>query len=62
MTKLEQIARKLKKPTTIKQLTELTGWQPHSIRAALTQLRKKGHCIERTDSERGSRYQLKADT
>ena len=62
MTKLEQIARKLKKPTTIKQLTVLTGWQPHSIRAALTQLRKKGHAIKRIDSERGSRYQLKAGT
>jgi DNA-binding transcriptional regulator PaaX len=32
---------------TLAELIEGTGWQPHSARAALTGLRKKGHLIER---------------
>jgi len=27
-------------------ITQATGWLPHSTRAALTRLRKKGHAIE----------------
>ncbi|WP_221796184.1 DUF3489 domain-containing protein [Aquisediminimonas sediminicola] len=27
-------------------LGELTGWQPHSIRAALSGLRKRGYAVE----------------
>ena len=61
MTKIQQIERKLKKPTTIKQLTALTGWQPHSVRAALTKLRKTGVSIERTHDEKGSCYQIRVD-
>lgn len=30
------------------ELTEATGWLPHTVRAALTGLRKKGHGIDRT--------------
>lgn len=30
---------------TLTEITELTGWLPHSARAALTGLRKKGHTI-----------------
>lgn len=36
---------------TLAELVEATGWLPHSTRAALTDLRKKGHSIER--SKRG---------
>lgn len=36
---------------TMGELTDLTGWLPHTTRAALTGLRKKGHVIER--SKRG---------
>jgi hypothetical protein len=32
---------------TINELTEATSWLPHSARAVLTGLRKKGHAIER---------------
>jgi hypothetical protein len=32
---------------TLAELIEATGWQAHTIRAALTGLRKKGHAIER---------------
>lgn len=32
---------------TIAELIEATGWQAHTVRAALTGLRKKGHDITR---------------
>src|SRR5207342_2937392 len=32
---------------TITELIEATGWQPHTTRAALTGLKKKGHAITR---------------
>ncbi len=33
---------------TLEELTGATGWQPHSARAVLTGLRKKGHVIEKS--------------
>ena len=38
---------------TVAQLRKATGWQPHSVRAALTGLRKKDHDIRREQSEKG---------
>ncbi len=37
----------LKRPegATIAQLVEVTGWLPHTTRAALTGLKKKGHVV-----------------
>ena len=32
---------------TIKQLTALLSWKPHSVRAAFTRLRARGYIIER---------------
>jgi DNA-binding MarR family transcriptional regulator len=32
---------------TLTEITELTDWLPHTARAALTGLRKKGHAITR---------------
>ncbi len=54
-TKLETIAKQLHRPAgaNIAQLRRVTGWQSHSIRAALTGLRKKGHAIERSKSAKG---------
>jgi hypothetical protein len=37
----------------VAQLQKATGWQPHSVRAALTGLRKKDHGIRREQSEKG---------
>lgn len=38
-------------------LEKATGWQAHSVRAALTGLRKKGIAIKREDNpKRGSVY------
>jgi DNA-binding IscR family transcriptional regulator len=33
---------------TLGEITEATGWQPHSARAVLTGLRRKGHVLEKT--------------
>ena len=38
---------------TVAQLQQATGWQPHSVRAALTGLRKQDHGIRREQSEKG---------
>lgn len=35
------------KGRTIAQLTERLGWQPHTVRAAFTRLRKRGYIVER---------------
>jgi hypothetical protein len=43
---------------TLDELVEATGWLPHSARAALTALRKKGHAIERTKLDGLSRYAI----
>lgn len=32
---------------TLDEMIEATGWLPHTTRAALTSLKKKGHTIER---------------
>ena len=37
-----------------------TGWLPHTARAALTGLRKKGHSIERSKIDGETRYAVKA--
>jgi hypothetical protein len=40
-----------KKGATLNALVEATGWLPHTTRAALTGLRKRGFAIERTREE-----------
>jgi len=37
----------------MEELTSTTGWLPHTTRAALTGLRKRGYAIERSRSEQG---------
>lgn len=48
-TKLARVEEMLRSPqgATIAALCKATGWQSHSVRAALTGLRKKGQPIER---------------
>ncbi len=44
---------------SIGELTRATGWQVHSVRAALTGLRKKGHEVVRTKDDAGvTRYRI----
>ena len=40
------------------ELTEATGWQKHTTRAALTGPRKKGHLILREIVDGTSRYRI----
>ena len=48
---------------TVGELIALTGWLPHTARAALTGLRKRGYRIEidRSQKERGSAYHIPTD-
>ena len=43
---------------TLPELVEATGWQPHTTRAMLTGLRRKGHAIERRKRDDLSCYHL----
>ncbi len=43
---------------SISDLTSATGWQAHSVRAALTGLRKRGYDIERSVESGASRYRI----
>ena len=42
-----------KQGATLMALQEVTGWQPHSLRAALTGLRKTGVEVRRATNSRG---------
>ncbi len=62
-TKADTILDLLQRPTgaSISELTKATGWQPHSVRAALTGLRKKGREVVRTKDDQGvTRYRISA--
>jgi hypothetical protein len=39
-------------------IVEATAWLPHTTRAALTGLRKKGHAIERFRGDEETRYRI----
>jgi hypothetical protein len=54
-TKTGAVLRLLNRPTgaSVTDLQKSTGWQPHSVRAALTGLRKKGHDIRRDKDANG---------
>jgi hypothetical protein len=56
ITKSATILKLLRRPkgASIAQLQNATNWQAHSIRAAMTGLRKKGHEIERSGKDRKS--------
>lgn len=43
---------------TLDELIEATGWLPHTARAALTGLRKKGHAIDRRKRDDVTCYHL----
>ncbi len=45
---------------TLDQMVAATGWLPHTTRAALTGLRKRGHGIARTATDDGSVYRIGA--
>jgi hypothetical protein len=50
------------KGATLDEMIEATEWLPHSTRAALTGLRKRGFSLERINDEaKGSVYRIKSD-
>lgn len=60
-TRLDQLADLLRRPNgaSLEELCAATGWQPHSVRGAISSaLKKKGHAIvsERVDGVR--RYRI----
>lgn len=44
--------------TSLAEMVEATGWQAHTVRAALTGLRKKHHAIERFAVDGETRYRI----
>ena len=45
---------------TLDEMVEATAWQPHTTRAALTGLKKKGYTIERSQRDGASFYRITA--
>ena len=64
-TKLAEVVELLQRDrgATIDELIDATGWLPHTTRAALTGLRKRGFAlaIDRSGKERGSIYRIERD-
>jgi transposase-like protein len=52
-TKIAMVQAMLERPSgaTVAAICKATGWQAHSVRAALTGLRKAGHIIERRQGD-----------
>jgi hypothetical protein len=61
-TKIAQVVELLQRDdgATLTELVAATGWLPHTMRAALTGLRKRGYAvgIYRADKARGSIYRI----
>ena len=59
-TKTELVVTMLSTPdgASVDELLTATGWLPHTTRAALTGLKKKGHAVERIGDRGASRYRI----
>ena len=59
-TKIDGVLILLRRPegTTLAELIAATGWLPHTTRAALTGLRKKGHAVTRGKRDGATCYQV----
>lgn len=44
----------------LKDLETALGWQPHTVRAAISGLRKAGHDVQRATGENGAVYRIVA--
>lgn len=62
VTKTEQVITLLRREqgATLEELIAATGWLPHTTRAALTGLRKKGHTIEKSKRDEATCYRITA--
>ena len=43
---------------SLAEITDATGWQPHSARAVLTGFRKKGYAIEKAKADGVTRWSI----
>jgi transcription initiation factor IIE alpha subunit len=59
-SKIDQVTAMLerKQGATLAEMTDVTGWQPHSARAVLTGLRKKGHVIVKSKRDDVTCYRI----
>ena len=59
-SKIARVIDLLQRPegATLAELIEATGWLPHTARAALTGLRKKGHAIVRDKRDDVTCYRI----
>ena len=62
VSKISLVANLLRRAdgATLAELVAATGWLPHTTRAALTGLRKKGHGIERGTRDGITSYTIAA--
>ena len=62
VSKIAMVANLLRRKggATLTELIAATGWLPHTTRAALTGLRKKGHDIERGTRDGVTSYTIAA--
>ncbi|WP_300072054.1 DUF3489 domain-containing protein [uncultured Ruegeria sp.] len=60
LTRQQQLQKLLsrKAGATIEQIQKAFGWQPHSARAAISMMRKAGHTVERSGSDKGTVYRI----
>ena len=58
--KIEKVITLLKRKqgATLDEMVKATGWLPHTTRAAMTGLKKKGHMIERDKRGEVSCYRI----
>ena len=59
-TKASIVVELLRRPegATLTELVDATDWLPHSTRAALTGLRKKGHVLEKSKRDNATCYRI----
>ena len=59
-TKISKVIAMLQREegATLDEMVQSTGWQPHTARAALTGLKKKGHVIEREKRDAVTFYRI----
>ena len=59
-SKIDQVTALLerKQGATLEEMTDATGWQPHSARAVLTGLRKKDHAIVKSKRDDLTSYRI----
>ena len=60
-TKIDKVIALLKRKqgATLDEMVKATGWLPHTTRAAMTGLKKKGHTIDRDKRGEVSCYRIK---